>query len=157
VIVVKFLLKGPSLLLYQGGLIMFEDKHKELKRRMRRLKIFEKDIKEDFVRASGPGGQNVNKVSSCVMLHHVPTGILVKCQKEREQALNRYQARFLLVKKIEHQRKMDLLEEQQRLAKIKRQTRKRPKGLKESILKDKKQQSEKKATRRKITVDSIDE
>jgi len=76
---------------------------KELRRAMLRLKIFEKDIKETFTRSSGPGGQNVNKVSTCVLLHHIPTGIQVKSQQDRSQGLNRYTARCQLIRKIEEQ------------------------------------------------------
>ncbi len=63
--------------------------------------ILEGDLHETFARSSGPGGQNVNKTSTCVVLLHVPTGIQVKCQIERSQRLNRLQARWLLLEKIE--------------------------------------------------------
>ena len=129
---------------------MLDDKHKELRRLMRKAKVFEKDIKEDFIRSSGAGGQNVNKVSTCVTLHHLPTGVQVKCQKERTQAMNRYLARELLLKKIEKINALKLLEKQQLIAKKKRQNRKRPKALKEKILEGKKRQSEKKILRKKI-------
>ena len=68
---------------------------------MEELGIFEKDIDEKFVRSSGHGGQNVNKTSTCVYLKHVPTGIEVKCMKDRSQSINRFLARRELVKKIE--------------------------------------------------------
>ncbi len=68
---------------------------------MRDLGIEEKDIEEKFIRAQGRGGQKVNKTSSCVYLIHVPTGIEVKCQKARNQAMNRYFARRLLSEKID--------------------------------------------------------
>jgi protein subunit release factor B len=78
-----------------------EEKNRWLRERMEALKIHEKDMEEKFVRASGAGGQKVNKTSSCVYLRHLPTGIEVKCMKERSQSLNRFFARRELVKKIE--------------------------------------------------------
>jgi len=129
---------------------MVDGKQKELRSLMRKAKIFEKDIKEDFIRSSGPGGQNVNKVSTCVKLYHVPTGIQVKCQKERTQVMNRYLARELLLRKIEKINKLQQQEKQQALAKKKRQNRKRSRALKEKILEGKKRQSEKKVLRKKV-------
>lgn len=78
-----------------------EDKNKWLRERMEELGVFEKDIEEKFVRSSGHGGQNVNKTSTCVYLKHIPTGIEVKCMKDRSQSINRFLARRELVKKIE--------------------------------------------------------
>ena len=129
---------------------MVDDKQKELRSLMRKAKVFEKDIKEDFIRSSGPGGQNVNKVATCVTLHHLPSGIQVKCQTERTQAMNRYLARMLLVQKIEKINQDLEQEKQQQIAKKKRQNRKRPRALKEKILEGKKRQSEKKVLRKKV-------
>jgi protein subunit release factor B len=78
-----------------------EEKKKWLQERMKALGILEKDIEEKFVRSSGSGGQKVNKTSSCVYLKHHPTGIEVKCMKERNQSLNRFLARRQLVQQIE--------------------------------------------------------
>ena len=117
---------------------------------MRRLKIFQKDIKEAFVRSSGSGGQNVNKVSTCVQLMHVPTGIQVKCQAERSQAANRYLAKHMLMEKIERFFHEKSLKEARDLACKKRQDRRKPAGLKEIILQEKHKQSDKKQSRRKI-------
>lgn len=134
----------------------FIQKEVDLKKRMRHLKIFQKDIKETFVRSSGPGGQNINKVSTCVILKHIPTEIQVKCQSERTQGLNRYRARYLLVAKIEKQRKAEKERAIQQVEKKKRQNRKRPKFLKERILQGKHKQSEKKSSRRKICSRDVD-
>ena len=65
------------------------EKEKMLQDRMKRLGVAETDLEETFIRSSGPGGQKVNKSSSCVYLRHLPTGLSVKCQKERSQSLNR--------------------------------------------------------------------
>src|SRR3972149_635601 len=73
--------------------IVSPGKEKSLLERMQALGVREQDIEEQFVRSSGAGGQKVNKTSSCVVLYHRPTGIRVKCQQERSQALNRFLAR----------------------------------------------------------------
>jgi peptide chain release factor len=78
-----------------------EEKNIWLRERMEELGVLEKDIDEKFVRSSGHGGQNVNKTSTCVYLKHLPTGLEVKCMKDRSQSINRFLARRELVKKIE--------------------------------------------------------
>ncbi len=122
-------------------------KEKALKQKLKNLRIYEKDIKESFIRSSGKGGQKVNKTSTCVYLKHVPTGIEVKCSKARTQGLNRYYARQLLYAKIESLIKGRESEEKQRIAKIRRQKRKRSKRAKEKMLAQKKLQSRKKKER----------
>jgi protein subunit release factor B len=122
-------------------------KEQALKAVMEGLNIKEADIQESFVRSGGHGGQNVNKTSTCVYLKHIPTGIEVKCQKERSQAMNRYHARVLLVKKIEQQIKGRQSDEIQRIEKLRRQKRKRSKRAKEKMLADKAAQGDKKRLR----------
>jgi protein subunit release factor B len=121
--------------------------------RMLELGVSESDIEETFVRSSGPGGQKVNKTSSCVYLLHIPTGLAVKCQRERSQSLNRYLARRLLLDKIERAQKGFVEEEREKIEKIRRQKRKRSKRAKEKILTEKHHQTEKKILRSKITIE----
>jgi len=123
------------------------EKERSLQDKIHRLGIEESDIIERFVRSGGPGGQNVNKTSTCVYLKHLPTGIEVKCQKGRSQALNRFLARRILVDKIEAVILEKKSEEQRRTEKIKRQKRKRSKRAKEKILREKHLRSEKKESR----------
>jgi peptide chain release factor len=123
------------------------EKERAILEKMEHLGIHEEDIVERFIRSRGHGGQNVNKVSTCVYLKHLPTGIEVKCQQERSQALNRFFARRILVQKIEDQFLGRESAEQQRIAKIKRQKRKRSKRAQEKVLHLKHIQSEKKKTR----------
>jgi protein subunit release factor B len=72
-----------------------------LKEKMEVLSISSDDIEENFSLGSGKGGQKLNKTEICVNLHHIPTGIRVSCQKERERSKNRFLALRLLVERIE--------------------------------------------------------
>jgi len=123
------------------------EKEQALAERMERLGIREEDILEKFIRSGGHGGQNVNKVATCVYLKHLPTGTEVKCQQERSQSLNRYLARRILTDKIETAVVGKESEEEQRIAKIRRQKRKRSKRAKEKMLADKHRVAEKKKGR----------
>jgi len=114
---------------------------------MHKYVIRESDLVEKFLKSTGKGGQNVNKVATCVYLKHIPTGMEVKCQKERSQALNRYLARVLLVKKIENRILGKYSEERKRIEKIRRQKRKRSKRAKLKILESKRLHSSKKSMR----------
>lgn len=132
-------------------------KEKQLLERMQALGVRENDIDEHFIRSSGAGGQNVNKVSSCVVLHHRPTGLRVRCQKERSQALNRYLARRLLLDKVESMRRGAAAEQEQKIARIRRQKRKRSRRAKLRLLADKRRQGEKKSLRAAVHPDRNDE
>jgi protein subunit release factor B len=123
------------------------EKEKALREKLDSLEIYEKDIEEKFIRSRGKGGQNVNKVATCVYLKHIPTGIEVKCRRERTQGLNRYRARELLYKKIERFIRNEKSEEVQRIEKLRRQKRKRSKRAKEKMLQEKHRQSLKKRER----------
>ena len=122
-------------------------KEKALKEKMESLGIKEGDIIERFVRSQGHGGQNVNKLSTCVYLKHLPTGIEVKCQQERYQALNRFFARRLLTEKIENLFLDKESEQQQKIEKLRRQKRRRSRRAKEKVLELKHHQAIKKRER----------
>jgi len=130
-----------------------ESKNESLARAMERLGVREADLQESFIRSGGPGGQNVNKVSTCVVLKHLPSGLVVKCQQERSQAMNRYWARRILVDRLETQIKGRQSEQAKRIAKIKRQKRKRSKRAKDKMLEAKRAQGEKKQLRRRFDED----
>lgn len=126
------------------------DKETQLAQRMSALKVSESDLEESFVRSGGHGGQNVNKTSTCVMLLHRPTGISVKCQITRQQGLNRFLARRLLLDKIEALQQGRASAEKARIEKIRRQKRRRSRRAKARMLESKALQSDKKAARRRI-------
>ena len=126
-------------------------KQQALEERFARLGIREEDLDESFIRSGGHGGQNVNKVSTCVVLLHRPTGTQVKCQRERSQALNRYHARQLLADKIERAILGKQSAEAQRVAKIKRQKRRRSRRAKEKMLSNKHARAETKSLRGRVS------
>ena len=123
------------------------EKAKLLTERMRALGVREQDIEERFVRSSGAGGQNVNKVASCVVLHHRPSRIRVKCQQERSQGLNRFLARLILLDKLEARLKAAKSAEAQRIEKIRRQKRKPSRRAKLAMLDEKRRRGERKKLR----------
>jgi len=123
------------------------EKEHSLREKLEHIGVYEKDIRETFVRSQGHGGQNVNKTSTCVYLKHVPSGTEVKCQKTRSQGLNRYYARVLLYEKMERAIRGKQSEEARKIAKIRRQKRKRSKRAQEKLLAEKHLHSRKKADR----------
>lgn len=126
------------------------EKSKALSGRMERLGVREEELSESFIRGAGSGGQKVNKTSSCVQLLHRPTGIEIKCQRERSQAMNRFLARRELCDRIEERIKGIKAAKEQEREKIRRQKRRRSRRQKARMLDDKRKQGEKKAGRRQV-------
>lgn len=122
-------------------------KQEALRLRMRALGVREEEIEEFFTRAGGPGGQKVNKTSSAVALFHRPTGIRVRCEESRSQALNRFLARRLLLDRVEEQRRGFVAAERSAAEKIRRQKRRRSRRAKQRMLEGKTLHAEKKAAR----------
>ncbi len=109
-----------------------EKKQAELEARMAALGLREQDLQEKYVRSSGPGGQKVNKTSSCVFLKHIPTGLEVKMQRERSQPLNRYRARKRLCEMLEERTLGDLSPVALKAEKIRKQKQRRRRRSKQS-------------------------
>jgi len=121
--------------------------------RMQKLEIRGSDLEESFARSSGPGGQNVNKVSTSVTLRHLPTGISVTVQDSRSQAVNRKLARERLLDAIESAREEQRIAETARREKERRRKSPRPAALKRKILESKRRRAELKRQRTKIKLD----
>ena len=136
-----------------GSFPVQPEKESQLAARMRALGVSEADLEETFVRSGGHGGQNVNKTATCVCLRHRPTGLQVKCQTTRQQGLNRFLARRLLLDKIEELRTGAVAAERARIEKIRRQKRRRSRRAKERMLADKAHQSARKEARRAASGD----
>ncbi len=101
------------------------EKEAELLRRMAACGLTEQEIEEQFVRSGGAGGQHVNKTSTCVYLRHVPTGLEVKMQRTRSQALNRFYARRRLCELLEAQQLGTASPEARRAARVRKQKERR--------------------------------
>jgi protein subunit release factor B len=126
------------------------DRARAVAARLDALGIREDDLDESFVHAGGKGGQNVNKVATCVVLVHRPTRTAVKCQRERTQGQNRLVARALLADKIEAARAGRESARAQEVARVQRQKRRRSRRAKQKMLAGKHARSDTKSLRRRV-------
>jgi protein subunit release factor B len=120
---------------------------------MRKLEISEADLEESFARSGGPGGQNVNKVSTAVTLRHPPSGMSVTVQDSRSQSINRKLARERLLDAIESDREEQRIAEVAKREKERRRKSPRPAALKRKILESKRRRAKLKKQRTRIEVD----
>ncbi len=121
----------------------------DLVQRMAALGVSEGDLVERFIKGSGPGGQKINKTSSCVQLRHAPSGVEVKCQSGRSLAANRAAARRLICDALE-ERERERRERRQAAREKKRRQMRRPSKNKRRInVANKRKHGEKKRLRRK--------
>ena len=129
------------------------DTIERIQAKMAEAGIAEEDVTESFVRGSGSGGQKINKTSSCVQLHHLPTGTLVRCQKTRSREANRWLAREMLAEKLLEARSSALSAKKQEIERIRRQKRRRSRRQKARMLADKHHRSLKKQMRGRVDSD----
>lgn len=125
----------------------------ELRARMATLGIREEDLVEQFIRASGPGGQKVNKTSSAVYLLHKPSGIEVKCARERSQAMNRFFARRALCERLDALKRGIASAKQQEIERIRRRKRQKSRRQKLRMIADKRHRAGIKSMRGKPAAD----
>ena len=125
-----------------------EDKIKKIKKLMIELGIYEKDLIEKFILGSGRGGQKIQKTSSCVYLKHIPTGIEVKCQKDRSREVNRYIARNTLCEAYKAMILKEKSKKQRLIEKIRRQKKRKTRKQKQKMIEDKRRLSQKKTLRK---------
>ena len=123
---------------------------RSIDQRMEELGILDSELEEIFARSGGPGGQNVNKVSTAVTLRHLPSGLRVTVQDSRSQAANRKLARERLLDAIDRRRRDERAVELSRREKMRRQRSPRPRALKKRILEGKRRRSKLKKLRTSV-------
>lgn len=117
---------------------------------MAELGVRESDIVEQFIKGGGSGGQKINKANSCVQLHHIPSGIIVRCQRERSQALNRFFARRELCDRVERLQRGEVQKEAATVARIRRQKARRSRKNRAKLVETKRKRAVVKASRGRV-------
>ena len=115
--------------------------------RLTALGVRRDDVEERFVRGAGPGGQKINKTSSTVWLRHGPTGVEVRCQRERSQAANRELAWMELCAKLEERQRAERARQTDEREQGRRRNRQKSRGQKIRMIQSKKHRAGIKARR----------
>ena len=136
-----------------SGRIVTPERDTSLAQRLAALGVRDADLVETFIRSGGHGGQNVNKVATCVLLVHVPTGLQVKCQTTRYQGQNRVLARQLLLEKLAARQQAKIDAARAEVEKLRRQKRSRSRAAQQRMLADKSHHAAKKNARRPSVAD----
>ena len=122
----------------------------QIEERLRALGVRVADVEEKFVRGAGPGGQKINKTSSTVWLRHGPTGVEVRCQRERSQAVNREVAWGELCAKLEARRRTAQAAVVDAREEARRRTRQKSRGQKVRMIQTKRHRAGHKAKRGRV-------
>jgi protein subunit release factor B len=120
---------------------------------MKALGLREEDLEERFVLGTGPGGQKINKTSSCVHLLHRPTGLEARCRRSRSQARNRFLARVELCEQLTRRLEAERARKKQERERRRRQRRGRSHKAKQQTLEAKRRRAGRKALRRPVGPD----
>jgi peptide chain release factor len=104
-------------------------------------------VEESFIHSGGAGGQNVNKVATCVQLRYAPRNLLVKMQEHRTQSSNRVAAWKLLASQLERLREREAAERQAARERKRRQNAQRPRGVKKQFVEMKRRRAKTKSGR----------
>lgn len=121
--------------------------------RLTALGVRRDDVEERFVRGAGPGGQKINKTSSTVWLRHGPTGVEVRCQRERSQAANRELAWTELCAKLEERQRAERARQTDEREQGRRRNRQKSRGQKIRMIESKKHRAGIKSRRGRPDVD----
>jgi len=124
-----------------------------LRARFVSLGVRPEEVEERFVRGTGAGGQKINKTSSTVWLQHRPTGVEVRCQRERNQTVNRRLAWTELADKLEWRRQEAANQARAARELARRQKRQKSRGQKARMIEAKKHRAKHKSARGRVSGD----
>lgn len=108
------------------------------------------EVDEAFVRGTGPGGQKINKTSSTVWLRHRPTGMEVRCQRERSRSANRETAWLTLCERLEERARGAVRAAVHAVEAERRRSRQKSRGQKRRMVEGKRREARRKSARGRV-------